>query len=60
MDTTTQPPTIQVVEATDNISYVDRLRQMFPHTYAELALTEALAPAEMADLRRRYDTAAGL
>ncbi|MFV2103700.1 hypothetical protein [Micromonospora sp. LOL_024] len=60
MDMTTQPPNIQVVEATAEISYVDRLRQMLPHKYAELALTEALAASEMADLRRRYDSAAGL
>ncbi|SEJ59456.1 hypothetical protein SAMN05443287_105412 [Micromonospora phaseoli] len=60
MDMTTHPPDIQVVEATDDTSYVDRLRQMFPHTYAELALTEALAASEMADLRRRYEAAAEL
>jgi len=33
---------------------------MFPDKYAQLALKEALADSEMADLRRRYDAAAGL
>ena len=60
LDMSTKPPGIQVVEATADIMYVDRLRQMFPPTYAELALKEALAPSETADLRRRYDAAAGL
>ena len=60
MDMTVQPPGIQVVEATAEVMYVDRLRQMFPPKYAELALTEALSDAEMAQLRRRYDDAAGL
>ena len=60
LDMSTEPPGIQAVEATAEIMYVDRLRQMFPARYAELALTEALSPTEMADLRRRYDAAAGL
>jgi hypothetical protein len=55
----TDPPGIQVVEATADVRFVDRLRQMFPARYAELALKEALADAEMTDLRRRYDAAAG-
>ena len=56
----TEPPGIQVVEATADVPFVDRLREMFPHRYAQLALTQALAESEMADLRRRYDAAAGL
>lgn len=60
MDMSTEPPGIQVVEATADVRFVDRLREMFPDTYAELALKEALAESEMADLRRRYDAAAGL
>jgi hypothetical protein len=60
MDMTTEPPGIQVVEATADVKYVDRLREMFPDKYAELALKEALPDSEMADLRRRYDAAAGL
>ncbi|PZG15909.1 hypothetical protein C1I95_18660 [Micromonospora craterilacus] len=59
LDMSTEPPGIQVVEATEDVIFVDRLRQMFPAKYAEPALKEALAPAEMADLRRRYDAAAG-
>jgi hypothetical protein len=56
----TEPPGIQVVEATAEVKYVDRLREMFPDEYAQVALKEALAASEMADLRRRYDAAAGL
>ncbi|WP_090795667.1 hypothetical protein [Asanoa ishikariensis] len=60
MDMSTEPVGIQVVEATAETIYIDRLREMFPPKYAELAQTEALAEPEMADLRRRYDAAAGL
>ncbi|WP_045743569.1 hypothetical protein [Actinoplanes rectilineatus] len=60
LDMSTDPTGIQVVEATEQIRYADRLRQMFPPKYAEVARTEALTETEMADLRRRYDTAAGL
>ncbi|MGI5519935.1 hypothetical protein ACQEUX_03160 [Micromonospora sp. CA-259024] len=60
MDMSTEPPGIQVVEATADVMFTDRLREMFPAKYAELALKEALADSEMADQRRRYDAAAGL
>jgi hypothetical protein len=59
MDMSTDPPGIQVVEATAEVKFVDRLREMFPPKYAELALKESLSEAEMADTRRRYDAAAG-
>ena len=60
LDMSADPPGIRVVEATENVKFVDRLRQMFPDRYAQLAQKEALADAEMTDLRRRYDAAAGL
>jgi len=60
MDVSTAPPGIQVVEATAEVMFIDRLRQMFPPKYAEPATREALTESEMADLRRRYDAAAGL
>ncbi|MCX5065884.1 hypothetical protein OOJ91_08315 [Micromonospora lupini] len=60
MDMSTNPPGIQVVEATADVRFVDRLREMFPAKYATLAQEEALTPAEMAEQRRRYDAAAGL
>ncbi|CCH19727.1 hypothetical protein [Micromonospora lupini] len=60
MDMSTNPPGIQVVEATADVRFVDRLREMFPAKYATVAQEEALTPAEMADQRRRYDAAAGL
>lgn len=56
----TDPPGIQVVEATADVPYVDRLHQMFPDKFARLALTEALSETEMTGLRSRYNTAAGL
>lgn len=60
MDMSAEPPGIQVVEATADVMFVDRLREMFPDKYLELALKEALTDSEVADLRRRYDAAAGL
>ncbi|MEU1643171.1 hypothetical protein ABZ422_20915 [Micromonospora zamorensis] len=60
MDMSTEPPGIQVVEATADVMFTDRLREMFPEKYAELALKEALTDSEMADQRRRYNAAAGL
>ena len=60
LDMSTQPPGVQVVEATADVRFVDRLRQMFPDKYAELAVKEALTAPEMADLRRRYAAAAGI
>jgi hypothetical protein len=59
VDMATEPPGIQVVEATADVMFVDRLKQMFPAEYAQVALKEALVAGEMADLRRRYDAAAG-
>jgi hypothetical protein len=49
-----------VVESTADVKFADRLREMFPEKYAQLAAKEALADSEMTDLRRRYDAAAGL
>ncbi|MFC8850090.1 MULTISPECIES: hypothetical protein [unclassified Micromonospora] len=60
MDMSAEPPGIQVVEATADVRFIDRLRQMFPPKYATLAQEEALTPSEMANLRRRYDAAARL
>jgi hypothetical protein len=60
LDMSTDPPGIQVVEATAQIRYADRLQQMFPPRYAQMATTEALSDDEMASLRRRYDAAAGV
>lgn len=60
LDLSTARTGIQVVEATDDVPFVDRLRQMFPDKYAQLASREALSQEEMAGLRRRYDAAARL
>ncbi|GIF13389.1 hypothetical protein [Actinoplanes teichomyceticus] len=58
LDMSTDPPGIRVVEATAEVRFVDRLHQMFPDRYAQLAMREALTESEMTDLRRRYDSAA--
>lgn len=60
LDLSADPARIQVVEATADTTYADRLRQMFPARYADLATREALTAGEMADVRRRYESAAGL
>ncbi|MFC6017158.1 hypothetical protein ACFP2T_13200 [Plantactinospora solaniradicis] len=60
MDMSIDPPGIQVVEATEDTRFIDRLREMFPDPYEAQAEKEALSESEMADLRRRYDAAAGL
>jgi hypothetical protein len=60
LDMSADPAGIQVVEATADVTYADRLRQMFPPRYADLAAKEALSEAEMTETRRRYAEAAGL
>ncbi|GLY97936.1 hypothetical protein [Actinoplanes sp. NBRC 103695] len=60
LDMSTEPPGVRVVEATADVRFVDRLRQMFPDKYAQLAAKEALTASEMADLRGRYAAAAGI
>lgn len=60
LDLATDPPGVRVVEATEDTKFADRLREMFPPKYAELAAREALPEPEMADARRRYEAAAGL
>ncbi|MGI5215955.1 hypothetical protein [Plantactinospora sp. CA-290183] len=60
MDMSTEPPGIQVAEATATMRYVDRVKELFPDPWEQQALTTALTDEGMADLRRRYDAAAGL
>ena len=60
VDMSTEPVGIQAVEATAEVKFIDRLQQMFPKKYADLAMKEALAESEMADVRRRYEAAAGI
>lgn len=60
VEMTTEPPTVNVAEATGTISFQDRVRQMFPPEYHDEALSESLDPEAMRELRRRYDSAAGV
>lgn len=55
-----EPPTIEVAEATENVTYRERVVQMFPPEYHERAFNEFLTKEGFAELRRRYDAAAGL
>lgn len=56
----TRPPTVEMAEATAEVTYRDRVKQLIPPQHQKLALEGALTPDEMADLRRRYDAAAGV
>ena len=60
LEMTTEPPTVHVAEATGTLSFRDRVMEMFPPEYHEEALGESLDPEAMQELRRRYDSAAGL
>lgn len=53
----TTPPSMQMVESTETVSYRERITQVIPPEYQQQALTSALEPAVMADLRRRFDAA---
>lgn len=55
----TRPPTVQMAEATAEVTYQDRVRQLIPEQYQQLAFEGALSARAMADLRRRYAAAAG-
>jgi hypothetical protein len=54
------PPTIVVAESTAEYTFTERVRQLFPERYQEEALREALGTEAITELRRRYETAAGL
>jgi hypothetical protein len=54
------PPGIQVVERTETATYAERLRQLFPADYAAVASRESVPADDLAALRRRYESAAGL
>jgi hypothetical protein len=56
----TQPPTVEIAESTEKVSYRDRVKQLIPERYQKQAFEGALTPDDMAELRRRYDDAAGL
>src|SRR5690242_11906247 len=55
----TDPPTIEMAEATATVTYRERVQQLFPDPYEKMALTQALTEEQMTQLRRRYDEAAG-
>lgn len=55
-----EPPTIEVAEATENVTYRERVVQMFPPEYQDQAFNAFLTKEGFAELRRRYDAAAGL
>ncbi|MEV4754975.1 hypothetical protein AB0J86_07665 [Micromonospora sp. NPDC049559] len=55
---TTNPPSVQVAQATETVSFRDRVQQLFPERYREDAVNESLGEEGMRDLRRRYEKAA--
>lgn len=56
----TTPPTIQMAESTKEATYRERIDQLIPAQYRQLAVEGTLEPAEMDEFRRRYDDAAGV
>jgi hypothetical protein len=55
LDTT--PPTMEMAASTETVSYRERITQIIPPEYQELANQGALEPHAMAELRRRFDAA---
>ena len=55
----TRPPTLQIAESSNGVSYRDRVKQLFPVRYQKSAFEQALEPDELAELRRRYEAVAG-
>ncbi len=53
------PPTVLIAESANGASYQDRVKQLFPVQYQQAAFQQALEPAAMAELRRRYEAVAG-
>lgn len=60
MDLASDPPRVQVAEATPEVPFRERVRQLIPERYLRQAYQESLDDATMRDLRRRYDAAAGV
>jgi hypothetical protein len=56
----TDPPTVQAAESTADVTYQERIKQLIPVQYQQLAAESALEPDAMTELRRRYDEAAGV
>ena len=54
----TRPPTVQIAESANGVSYRDRVKQLFPARYQKAAFEQGLEPAELAELRRRFEAAA--
>ena len=60
MRLSTDPPTVEVAEATATETFPERVRELFPERYRQDALDESLGADRMRDLRERYDDAAGV
>ncbi|MEV1290307.1 hypothetical protein [Micromonospora sp. NPDC049679] len=58
LDLSGTPPAVQVAEATAEMPFRERVRQLIPERYQDQAFEESLDPATMTELRRRYDEAA--
>jgi hypothetical protein len=53
------PPELQVAESSNGVSYRDRVKQLFPVNYQQAAFQETLEPAQMSELRRRFEAIVG-
>lgn len=53
------PPTVQVAEAVEGVSFRERVRQLIPERYQQQAYQESLDAADFQRLRQRYDDVAG-
>ena len=52
-----RPPTFDMAAATEQVSYQERIDQIFPPRYRQAARETALEPGAMADLKARFDAA---
>jgi hypothetical protein len=57
LDLSRTPPAVQVAEATADVPFRERVRQLIPERYQEQAFEESLDGSTMTELRRRYDEA---
>lgn len=60
MRLSSDPPTIQVAEATETATFRERVLELIPERYQTQAFEEFIDAPSMAQLRSRYDDAAGL
>jgi hypothetical protein len=53
------PPEVNIAESSNGVSYRDRVKQLFPAKYQQVAFQQSLGTAEIGELRRRFEAIAG-